>query len=165
MSLSNKNLIKFKIQTIAKERETVQQTKDREEWYKENDYPITLPEKDLESEYNKEEYLAEAKRIENLWSREDDKFIQILKDLLNKDLKKPIVAHIGKYGVAGRYTLPNHVYINTQLFDNHIEIIKHEIVHLMLEPFVQKYGISHEKKEDLIDIIQDIVENANSNTK
>ncbi len=154
-----KQLLKFKIKTVEEERETIQQAKEKEDWYKKNDYPITLPKKDLESEYIKEKYLSEAKRLEKLWSRQDDKFVQVLTDFLNKDMEQPIVVHVGKYGVAGRYTLPNHVYINTQLFDNHIEIIKHEIVHLLLEPFVQKYGIDHEEKENLVDTIQEIVEN------
>jgi hypothetical protein len=112
----------------------------------------------LKYQISKEMNISRVKKIEkeiNLRWKKDKKFIDLL--LKSITFKKPatLLIKFTQYGVGGSYWLPNKVIINinyTRL--DYYETLFHELIHLMIEkPVIEKYSISHESKEALIDYI------------
>lgn len=151
-----KSQVKFVINSLEEEKEIVRLTKEKEKWFKKNKYRFTLPNKPLEAIYKKEDYLKKIKKIEQDWQKQERQFFSILEDFFGKKFKKKIIVHVSKYGVGGGYDLPNHVYINIELPYNIVKIMRHEILHLIIEPFVQKYKIDHREKEKIINCLMEL---------
>jgi len=61
---------------------------------------------------------------------------------------------LSKYGGGGSYDLPNEIIINFKnRGEKFIQTVVHEMVHLLIEPWIQKYKISHWTKERVTDLI------------
>jgi hypothetical protein len=64
------------------------------------------------------------------------------------------IVHLTKYGVGGSYNVPNTVILN---FQNRKELalfrtIVHEIIHLSIQPYIEKYTVDHWIKERIVDL-------------
>ena len=152
--LKNKtNKIKFYINTIQEEEEVFNIIKKNIEFIKKHKIKITWPQKSIRDEYNKKDMLKFKNKLEEHWQKEYAYFFEKLQDLFSLKITKPFKIYISNYGSGGSYDLPDNVAINKNLKYDHISIIKHEIVHLILEPFIQKYKIPHNNKEELVDNI------------
>jgi len=148
--------VQFAVNSLKEEKEIIKVTKEKIKWFKKNRYPFTLPNKPLEMIYNPKDYFKKIKEIERKWVKQEEEFFSALEDFFGKRFQKNIIVHASKYGVAGGYSLPNHVYINIDLVHDPVKTIQHEIVHLVVEPFVQKYKIDHRKKEKIVDAIMEL---------
>ena len=148
--------VKFVINTLKEEKKIIELTKRKAKWFKKNRYSFTLPNQSLQAIYKKEEYLPKIEKIESEWKKQENQFFSTLEDFFGQKIKKKFIVHIGKYGVGGGYNLQNHVYINIALSYDPIRIIQHEILHLRIEPFVQKYKIKHQKKEKIINCLMEL---------
>lgn len=84
-------------------------------------------------------------------------FFFVLESFFGKKFKKKIIVHISKYGVGGGYNLPNNVYINMDLRYDPIETIRHEIIHLIIENFIEKNKIKHWEKEKIVELLEGIL--------
>lgn len=140
------------------------------EWYKEKGYKLTLPfgiftegtetlnkesiKEAVTKEYNEEYYKEISEDILDKWQEIGEDFLDKFSDISIKPLEEYVV-FITKYGVGGSYNLPGKIIINVGLMNNkrHIEVIIHEIIHLMIEHLIQKYKISHWTKERIVDLI------------
>ncbi len=58
------------------------------------------------------------------------------------------------YGVGGSYDTPNTVIMNVRRGDPDklVSVLFHEMIHLCLEPLIQKYSIPHWYKERMVDL-------------
>jgi hypothetical protein len=132
-------------------------------WYKEKGYKIILPLdintdstdkeyiRDLVSkEYNEEDY----KKISDDLSNKLPNIDKIFSDVSIKPLEEYEVL-ITKYGVSGGYDLPNEIVVNVSSInsDGYVGTIIHEIIHLMIEGFIQQYKVGHWEKERIVDLI------------
>jgi len=137
------------------------------DWYRENGYRIVLPkglvvgktyrrdrvERAVEKEYREKDYDAAAKVIETAWKRVSGRFVRaLMRDgipFLNE-----YTVQLTKYGTRGSYNPPKGIVINIDREDMDIgRTLRHEIIHLIIHKDIQRYKISHWKKERLVDLI------------
>jgi hypothetical protein len=146
----------------------IKDTFDKLEWYNSHGYRPFLPnckndlkeiERFVNTEFKKEEYEKAGEDLMTHFSKIKDEFKIKLESIINKKIPKEIELIVTKYGVGGSYSLPNKVIINIQ--GNHIskpltEVLKHEIIHLLLEEEVIEKRLSHKQKEELIRKIESL---------
>jgi hypothetical protein len=62
--------------------------------------------------------------------------------------------HLTRYGTGGSYNLPNEIVLNIESDDmgSFGRILFHEMIHLCLEPLVQKHETPHWYKERIVDL-------------
>jgi len=148
--------IVFKINSLDEERERIDQTKKKASWFKEKGYIFVLPIDSLEAEYKLEEYQKRFSQIEREWSKIEQEFFKKTEKILDHKIKEPIEVYLTRYGVGGSYFLPNKIIVNIsdeyRNFFNY-KNLAHEIIHLFIEPLIQKYKIEHWQKERIVDLI------------
>ena len=83
-------------------------------------------------------------------------FFDKIEDFFAVKINEPFEVNISNYGVGGCYNLPRKITINKQLPYDHILNIKHEIIHLLIEPFIKKHNIDFQNKEKLTNCILDL---------
>ncbi|OGD66789.1 hypothetical protein A2442_01540 [Candidatus Campbellbacteria bacterium RIFOXYC2_FULL_35_25] len=152
----------------------VLETINKFEWFKSNNYSVILPKyldlsdikkitkedvkKVILKEYNEQDYLKQKEYLEN----------NLEKLILNENIEEKIKSttlvlskdyniYFTKYGVGGSYHLPNKIVINiNRCFEfGLLRTIIHEIIHLSIQLFVEKYNINHWTKERLVDLLFD----------
>lgn len=131
------------------------------DWYKKFGYIPYIPEEIknggdieeyLEKKYNKKDYLIKIEEIKKEIEK-IDKFIENLEEKTNKKTPKKIEVLLTKYGVGGSYNLPNRIILNisgNQINKPLVEVLKHEIIHLVMEEYVLTKKLGHKEKEKLI---------------
>jgi len=150
--------ITFKINTIKQEQETFDNLKKKVGFYKRYHIRFTWPKKSVKDEYNRSDYLVFKKWLQKEWQKRENNFLEKIEILFHFKIKKAFEVYISNYGSGGRYILPNLIIINKQLKYDYIKVIKHEIIHLLVEPFIQKYKIEHQHKEKIVNAILEILE-------
>lgn len=136
---------------IEYEQSRVKFTLSKLQWYKDKGYKPKLSKETVEKEFKKEDYENAEKELKSEFSK------------IEKSLEKSLIEKFGsnsippeydviltKYGVAGSYNLPNKIIINISAKKSKIEILKHEIIHLIVENEVKKRDLTHEEKENLV---------------
>jgi hypothetical protein len=128
------------------------------DWYKVHGYKPILP-KDVETEeqiirfieesFDEEEYEKKKKRLFQEFKKIKKSFVESLRGFFS-NVPKDIEVLLTKYGVGGSYSVPNRVIINIQAYKPTIEILKHEILHLLSEEEIIRRKLSHEEKEEFI---------------
>lgn len=141
----------------------IKDTLSKMNWFKSNGYNPKLPRNiDLSSsdiqiknqiskEFNLTIYESIEKKILSDFSKIFPEFETKIRDNFGN-----IPAHfevvLTSYGTGGSYSPPNKIILNITN-TNHIKTIVHEIIHLLIEKQIQKYGISHWQKERIVDLI------------
>ena len=105
-------------------------------------------------EFDKEPYIKAKNEVNEQW----DKFSQKLEKYFQEtslDIEEFYYIQLTRYGVGGSYNLPNKIIVNIQnKFGIAIpRVIIHEIIHLSIQPFIDKYKIEHWAKERIVDLI------------
>lgn len=167
-------MIKINIQhSITKEIERVIHTANRINIFSERGYkvekllsPKNIPYQDIklmtENEIRKlitEDYIAEdydknIKYIKDRWLQVEPKFkLEIEK--MNIEIISEFDIIFTKYGITGSYESPNIIFVNITKFYNEglLRIIIHELIHLLISPYILKYNIEHWSKERIVDLI------------
>ncbi len=151
--------MKFSINSINEEKEVLERTLQVKLFLENERVKFTLPQKSIEDEYNKEEYESFKNTLKKNESELDD-FSRKLSVFFNK---KPLSfsIKISAYGPMGSYDTNNNIItINKYIDRDPIGTIKHEMVHIMVEHFVQEYSLSHTEKERLVNNLQKTIEQA-----
>lgn len=168
------NMIRLQINySLDFEIERVKNTLKKNSWLKKNNYKITLPsgvssvenQKDfnhqkikklVSSKYLEKEYVNAAASLDNAWNALDVNSLKNLLSFFGSSLKE-INVILTKYGTGGSYNPPETIIINITLrtSKNLTKTLFHEIIHLLIEPFILKYGVSHWDKEALVNMLQD----------
>jgi len=141
-------------------------------WFLEQGYRVNLPKSIAEKlrlnqvvekqdiktavalEFNEDFYKKRAAKLKEQWNKIQKVFFANLKTL-GGPLPKFYNVYLTKYGVGGSYHLPNTVILNLNYGsrENIVHTVAHEMVHLAIEKWVQKYNLSHWDKEWLVDTI------------
>ena len=155
------------------EKENIEYSIGKSDWFIENGYSkrIKLPEnikledvdknkpidylfENAEKEYNQENYSKVEDIVTEQWLEFSPKLEQYFEEtsLVPEDL---YLIQLTRYGVGGSYNLPNKVIVNFQgKFGTRVlKTIIHEIVHLSIQQFIDKYNIEHWEKEWVVDLI------------
>lgn len=92
------------------------------------------------------------------WKEREGGFVEKLLLFFHEPETFQFIVEISNYGPLGSYNPQNNtVTINLNTPFDPIETIKHEMVHIMVEPFVKKYKISHNQKEIIVKTISKIL--------
>lgn len=114
----------------------------------------TLPQKTIEKEYIIKKYEKYKEWIENEWEKEEKGFTEQLLTFFHGPLDFQLTIEISNYGPLGFYNENKNIAtINLNTHLNPVNTIKHEMVHVMLEPFIKKYSIDHSRKEFIVNTI------------
>ena len=133
-------------------------------WFKENGYRPILPEGILENSsldeirevvvvsYDEKPYETLSQEVLEIWDTHAGSFIKLkaIPDCRFHDTYEVVLT---KYGVGGSYYADTGkiiVNINTKKV---IDTIQHEIIHTGIEYLIQKYKVSHWRKERLVGLI------------
>lgn len=108
----------------------------------------------VEVEYDPQFYIDIAVEFERQWHWFVDHWAESpLKDtaLVFEETYEVLLT---SYGVGGSYDIPNTVVMNVyqRAHDRLATILFHEMIHLSIEPFIQKYSVAHWYKERLVDL-------------
>lgn len=140
------------------------------DWYHEHGYDVRLPggrlgknkrtlshDKllfELEKEFTLDLYEQAVVKIrkswryiENCWPREEmEKTTLLFQSTYN--------IHLTRYGTGGSYHLPNEIVLNIDSSDeaDFGKILFHEMIHLCIEPLIQKYNTPLWYKERIVDL-------------
>ena len=149
--------ISFSPNSIEEEKKYISYTKKLGPWLKKNGYIFNVPTIFLKKMYIQKEYDNYIKILKSRWKKEEGEYLAKLNYFFGGKINLAIIVKISRYGVGGTYFLPGGqkatVTINITAPYNHINVIKHEITHILVEPFVHKYKIKHFKKEKIVDAI------------
>ena len=86
-------------------------------------------------------------------------FCRKIANFFHKPADFQFIIEISNYGPLGFYNENNNtVTINLNTHLDVIKTIKHEMVHIMVEPFIKKYHIEHKQKESIVNTILKILE-------
>lgn len=140
----------------------------RLEWFNKNGYSVALPtgitkdsdleniRKAIETDYveNQKTYSAEKDSLATKWPAYEKTLENKLRDCDLKTSEKYDVLFTS-YGVGGSYHLPNIIWANIKRSwqIGLRRTVIHEIIHLSIEPYIQKYKVSHWAKERIVDLL------------
>jgi len=134
------------------------------EWYDSKGYHPKLPEginkqsseKEIKNqiikEFEEKKFKEVANQISSDFSTIKEKLSKKLNEILNKNVPETFFVYLTDYGTDGSYTFPNIVIFNINNKKG-FKTIVHEIIHLLIENYIQKYKIQHEEKERIVDLI------------
>ena len=139
-------------------------------WYKDNGYDVKLPEgivvnpntnfsedqvKDfVNKEFNENDFkIQEAYLLENWRNVIDEASVEITKTPLTP--RDTYIVYMTKYGVGGSYHYPDSVIVNIKCKYGKglLRTVFHEMVHLMIEPWIVEYKVGHWQKERIVDLL------------
>ncbi|OGZ32942.1 MAG: hypothetical protein A2V69_02980 [Candidatus Portnoybacteria bacterium RBG_13_40_8] len=150
---------KFVINSIEREKEIVDMVNKNINFFRTNRIVFTFPEKTVEEEYDIKKHENYKEWLETEWAKRENEFTERLLFLFNKSIELQFTVEISNYGPLGFYnTNTNTVTINLNTKLDVISTIKHEMIHIILEPFIRKYQIEHARKEFIIDTILKILD-------
>ena len=151
----------------------IKYTLDKSEWFIENGYsngvklpageklknidknkPIDYLFNKAKEEYDKKDYDEIENTIKEQWVNFSPKLEKYFQETSLKQESFYII-QLTKYGVGGSYSTPNKVILNFQgkFCVWVIRIIIHEIVHLSIQSYINKYEVEHWVKERIVDLI------------
>jgi len=148
------------------ERKRIKNTLEKLSWYDKFGYSPRFPRKinpkldnlekiyaALKNEYKEEDYKKVTAKLNSEFSKIEDSFFKNLQKLCGGRRKRSFILILTKYGVGGSYSLPNKIIYNFGMKSSSVNTILHEIVHLVIEPYIQKYEIQQNEKERIVDLI------------
>ena len=150
----------------------VQYTLGKLQWFIDNKYKVNLPEKlkidpDTTSnisenqireavlaEYSESDYKTQKDFLLENWQKViEEGSIELEKTSLT--LKDTYIIYLTKYGVGGSYNLPNSIIVNIKYKYSFglLHTVFHEMLHLIIHPWITEYKISHWRKEKVVDLL------------
>lgn len=149
--------LSFNINSIEEERVVCDNSLRNIEFYEKHKIIFTLPRATIEEEYDIKRYEEFVTFLKKSWSNKDNEIINRLLVFFNKNKDTGFTVNVSNYGVLGSYSdKHNNITLNRCIKDidfDPIRIIKHEIVHILVEPYMKEYSIDHEKKESIVNDI------------
>lgn len=150
--------VKFAISTIERENEIFIMVRKHLEFLKTNRIRFTWPKKTVEEEYDVKKYKTYKERLKAEWTKRGGGFTKRLLTFFHRSANLQFTIEVSNYGPLGFYAArSNTVTINLNTHLDVVNTIKHEMIHIMLEPFVQKYHPEHERKEMIVDTLLKIL--------
>ncbi len=152
--------VKFIICSIKREKDIFDMVRRNMEFLKTNKIKFTWPQQTVEEEYDTKKYESYKKWIEIEWAKRERGFTERLSVFFHEPGETKFTVEISNYGPLGFYNASNNtVTINLNTHLDAINTIMHEMIHIMLEPFIKKYNIEHLQKEFVVNTILKILKN------
>ena len=150
--------------------ERIRWTLGKLQWYKDNGYDLKFPKSlkidsgadfsedqirdSVNAEYNEESYKIHGTYLLDNWQ----KVVDEASEELAKTSLRPMdtyTIYLVKYGVGGSYHYPDSVTVNisSKYEIGLLRTVFHEIVHLMIHPWIAEYKVSHWQKERIVDLL------------
>lgn len=166
MKLSIKHSKEFEVARI-------QNTINRLDWYLSNGYKldylnfpktidrsnlIGIPEeiitKAVEEEYDEIKFVESARSTLQMYTNYETRFEEFVSSIGLSTIPE-ITVYLTNYGIGGSYHLPNNIIINISKYFSIglMRTVLHEMIHLHIQPLIDKYGISQWEKETLVDLL------------
>jgi hypothetical protein len=136
--------------SVEREREIDEMVKNNLAFFEQNRIIFTKSEKSVAEGYDFEKYARYQERIEMEWDQKSGAFFQKLSDFFRLSNDLTFKVEISNYGPLGFYhTHGNVVTINMNADgrQDFAGLIKHEMIHIVIDPFIKKYSIDHPQKE------------------
>lgn len=154
-SISFMPTIIFENNSIEKEKQVIAFAKSSEPFFQERNLPYFLPSKNVEEEFELSSYDAFRDQLTLDWKNYKGEFFL---DKLTTFFHLPADLHfrvnITQYGCYGFYHAPaNDIFLNRRMTTFPVDTLKHELLHLVLEPYVLKFHLHSEQKEQLVNMI------------
>lgn len=86
------------------------------------------------------------------WYKVEDKFLKRAERIIKIKPQKKYFTRCTFYGVGGNYKPPTVITLKIISLFVSYRTVAHEIIHLLIEPFIEKYKIPHWYKERLVDL-------------
>jgi len=157
------NKIIFSIPSLEEEKFLVNKlVLPRLAFLKEKGIIFTLPKTSVAEEYSPTQLEIFKQKLEKEWKALNNNFFEKLESFFGITITEPFLVHVSNYGPLGHYLYKTrHVFINIHIEEKGfktVKTVKHEIVHLIIEPFLHRYNIDYQKKEKVVNAIVDLFE-------
>jgi hypothetical protein len=152
--------------TVEGELRRVEDTVNREKFFRENGYQPTFPEGLNFENFNITKAKVRIKKefAEDLVNRVKDKLdrdwekhrsqIESFLEILPYEKPSELNIVFTRYGMGGSYYVPNKIIINLRNVNSPLFILTHELLHLLIEePVILKHKLSQWDKESLVDYL------------
>ncbi len=149
--------VRFIICNIQREKEIINMVEKNVEFFKELKIKFTWPKKLLEEEYEIGKYKKYKKKLESKWTKKDNEFIEKLACFFRESSGLNFIIEISNYGPMGFYNARKNIITINMNNPNNVNTIKHEMIHILVEPFIREYNINHGKKEMIVNTVKDII--------
>ncbi len=108
----------------------------------------------VSEEYDEDLYKEVAARIWAEWEKFSENGLQNLSES-GLELQSEYRIRLTKYGPSGSYNYPDLVVLRISEAgpERTLKVIIHEIIHLAIQPYIEKHSVPHWKKERLVDLI------------
>lgn len=150
----------FDINTLDEEKKIVEYYLKNKDFFIKKRYYFTSPQKELKKEYQDMSYTKTKNLVEKIWLSDKTEFVQKIVNFFNIDPKQ-IMIKITGYGPSGFTDKElKTIYLNKNFLNKNTEIvarIKHELTHIFLEQYLQKFGYKHEQRENIVNQIVKIL--------
>ena len=140
--------------SLSYEKKRVLNTIKKIDWYKENNYRVSLPDGALDKDYRPAAYKIVEKKIEGWWRKDARTFVRNM-EVRKLKPKSRYRIFLTRYGTGGSYDLPGDIVLNiSQKKASQLHaVVFHEMIHLSIEPLIARYRIPHFAKERLVDLL------------
>lgn len=147
--------IEFIINSIEEERKVVERFKDSIEFFKKQGIRFSMPERRIEEEYDESVYQIFLKKAEAAWAEHDGKFVERLQLFFKVPSPLKFTVHITQYGPYGFYDDHGNpsVTVNRHVEEQTLRVIRHEMIHTMVEPYVRAQTLNHKQKEFIVETL------------
>ncbi|MDD3774052.1 MAG: hypothetical protein PHW50_02110 [Patescibacteria group bacterium] len=151
--------VNFQVCSIREEKQIIESIEKNIDFFKSQKIPFILPKKSVEEEFDEKIYKEFFKELIGKWQKEKKDFLKKVDSFFNLKSEKEIIIKITGYGCGGFYdSKTNEIFINKNLDFDFIRIIKHEIIHLIIEPYIEEFKINHKQKEQIVNQIAKFLE-------
>ncbi|MEK6913496.1 MAG: hypothetical protein AABW47_02385 [Nanoarchaeota archaeon] len=108
----------------------------------------------IKVEYDETKFISTAESVEQMYHNYDRKLTEFIKST-GVALIPEIKVFLTNYGIGGSYSLPNEIIVNISKYYSIglLRNILHEIIHLHIQPLIDKYKIGQWGKETLVDLL------------
>jgi len=142
----------------------IKRTLERLEWYESNSYRPKLPagitkessdneiKEKIEEEFDSKKYREIKTKFTLQFLDIKESLENKLKKIFNKEMPSEFKIYLTNYGVGGSYNLPNIIIYNINS-NKGLRTIIHEIIHLIIQEWIDKYSVKHWEKERVVDLI------------
>lgn len=151
--------IKWRINTIKQEKLIAKNSARFVDLFKRNNIIYNLPTRAIDSEYCRKEYLNFKKWLLPKWQKGERDFLKKIAYFFNLKDNRPFIINITNYGPLGFYDYDaKNIFINKNSKLDIVKTIKHEIVHVMLQKYIDKFKIPHIQKEEMVNKLLEIID-------
>lgn len=155
--------VKISRNTEKQEVERVFSLFEEMEFYRKNNYQLSLPDnisndstneeirRQVSSEYNLDRFKLNVDEIVMNWRKIEKDFFENIQKVLQINPLPVYECLITQYGTGGSYNPPNNIILNIRSSFFGFYAIAHETIHLLIHDLIEKHNIDHWQKERLVD--------------